>query len=276
VKARYCICFIFLCSLVLPVKANSLWPEGQGQFSVALGLGHYDSLTLSGSDQHFYMMPRWSWYQGDFYIENLDLGVNLYENSSFSLDLTTKQSLDALMFKGASSENSFIKGIALANYPLNLPWDSSPEESLEINERSLSYLGGFSFFYRANAWQLSSSWHQDISRVHDGSEWSTEGRYLLEQRQFSAAFTLGTRLLSANYANYYFGIPAEQTLHSFQFKPGQSWLNSVRLELAYQLQPKQRILVSIKREWLPDDLLKSYMLKSTTHDIWFVGYSWSW
>lgn len=275
-NSHYAIYILFALALILPAKAMSSLPESHSQFSVAAGLGHYDSLTLTGSDQQFYLMPRWSWYQGDFYVENLDMGFNLFESAEFSLDISTKQSLDALMFKGASSENAFIKGIADANYQLGLPWNDSIENQLEITERSLSYLGGISLYYRSEALQLSSGWHQDISKVHHGFEWSTEGRYLLEQGRFSAAFSIGARLLSAKYSNYYFGIPLEQTMHSFEFAPGQSWLSSARLELAYQLQPRQRLLLSIKREWLPDKLLRSYMLNSSTHDIWFVGYSWSW
>lgn len=265
---------LFVLCLAFPLKAAP--EESNSQFSIAAGLGHYDSLTLTGSDQQFYLMPRWSWYKGNFYIENLDLGFNLFESTAFSLDLSTKQSLDALMFKGSSIENAFLKGISDAKYPLGLPWNGNPEDKLTIKERSLSYLAGLSLYYRAEALQLSSGLHQDISNVHHGFEWLTEGRYLLEQDQLSAAFSLGARLLSTKYSNYYFGIPKEQTLRAFEFAPGSSWLSSARLELAYQLRPGQRLLLSIKREWLPQKLMRSYMLHSTTHDIWFFGYSWSW
>lgn len=252
--------------------------SASGQFSIATGLGHYDSLTLDGKDQRFYLLPRWSWYQDRFYIENLDLGFNLYEDQQFSVDISTRQSFDALMFKGASANHAFLKGIALAevSLPLPLPWGTDQAKYLGLQERRMSYLAGVSVFYRQNAWQFSSGLHQDVSNVHHGFEWSTEARYLYQQGDWSIALTPGLRNLSADYTRYYFGVDADQTLNTFSYSPGSAWLSSVRLELAYQVRPQQRVLLSVKREWLPNKLLQSYLLRSAQHDVWFVGYSWSW
>lgn len=242
--------------------------------SLSIGYGQYESLTQSGQDQPFYLLPRWAWYQDDFYIENLDLGYNLYESPQFSVDLTTKQSYDALLFRGGKTKESLIRGLSFADVPI--PWNEDLEELVQPRKRHFSYLAGVTVFYRQQTMQLSSGWHQDISGTHSGFEWNTEWTQTRLWQHFSLQGTVALRYLDADYSNYYFGLSLPEISYAYQHQPGAVWLPSIRLESSYQLSPNSRLQLSLKREWLSPHFEQSYLFSDRSHDIWFVGYSRSW
>lgn len=247
-----------------------------GNMSVGIGLGRYTSPLFGNNDLPIYLLPRWSYYQDRFYIEDLDLGFNLIETPSFSWDITTKQSFDGLMFRQSQMQSSLLAGLSAGNVLLALPWDTSPEDLLHPVERHLSYLGGSSLYWRFGEWQFKSTLHGDISNVHGGSEWNNELRYLTQISKLDIATTVGTRWLDSDYSNYYFGLREADTSSVVLNSPGAQWLPSLKLELSWSIAVDLRVIGSWRREWLADEFKKSYLFDTNTQDIWFIGVMKTW
>jgi outer membrane scaffolding protein for murein synthesis (MipA/OmpV family) len=247
-----------------------------GNMSVGIGLGRYTSPLFGNNDLPIYLLPRWSYYQDRFYIEDLDLGFNLIETPSFSWDITTKQSFDGLLFRKDQMQSSLLAGLSAGNVVLALPWDASPRDVLHPVERHLSYLGGSSVYWRFGAWQFKSALHSDISNVHGGSEWNNELRYLTQVSKLEVATTVGARWLDSHYSNYYFGLNEADTDGVLTNSPGAQWLPSLKLELSWSIAVDLRVIGSWRREWLVDEFKKSYLFDTNTQDIWFIGVMKTW
>lgn len=247
-----------------------------GNMSVGIGLGRYTSPLFGGNDLPIYLLPRWSYYHDRFYIEDLDLGFNLIETPSFSWDITTKQSFDALMFHQGKLKDSLLAGFASSGVLISLPWGSELEDMFHPVQRHLSYLGGSTMFFRTGNWQFKTAYHTDISNVHHGSEWNNELRYLTQVSKLEIATTVGARWLDSDYSNYYFGLGKADTRKIALNYPGAQWLPSLKLELSWSVAVDLRVIGSWRREWLADEFKQSYLFDTNTQDIWFIGVMKTW
>ncbi|PIW62513.1 MipA/OmpV family protein [Shewanella sp. CG12_big_fil_rev_8_21_14_0_65_47_15] len=259
-----------------PTAAENTTDVLSGRLSLAVGLGRYSSPQVNGDNLPIYLLPRWSYYHDRFYVEDLDLGFNLIETRTFSWDITTKQSFDALMFHQGKLKDSLLAGLSAGNVVLALPWDASPEDVLHPVERHLSYLGGSTLFFRTGNWQFKTAYHTDISNVHDGSEWNNELRYLTQVSKVEIATTVGARWLDSRYSNYYFGLNEADTDGVLTNSPGAQWLPSLKLELSWSIAVDLRVIGSWRREWLANEFNKSYLFDTNTQDIWFIGVMKTW
>ncbi|QSX37689.1 MipA/OmpV family protein [Shewanella sedimentimangrovi] len=268
---------LLLCLPLFGTQAQEA-AASSGKLSLALGVGRYNSLMYQGQDVPLYLLPRWSYYGERFYIEDLNLGFNLLESDSFSWDLTTKQSFDALMFRQDNSLNdSLLAGLTAGNVLLALPsWESDPKALFHLKERHFSYLAGSTLFWRHGDWQFSSALHADVSNVHGGLEWNNQLRYLTKLGPLDVATTVGGRWLDSHYSNYHFGITRLETSRVWSSRPDAQWLPSLKLELSWPLDEDLRLIGSWRREWLSSAFDNSYFLASKTHDIWFIGVMKTW
>ena len=267
----------FATSCFVVAEEDAQAPElMQWQFSVTVGHGQYGSLLFDGSPANLYVVPRWSLYYKRFYLENLDLGFNLVETEHFSLDLTGKQSFDALSVRHSNAEDGLLKSIAVNNVKIPVLWDETIDDVVNFQRRHLSYLAGISLYARADNLELRSEWHTDISGVHHGQEWNTLLRYQYQTPSFNLAPSLGVRRLDRRYANYYFGLGNHDTSDLFSAQPGQMWLPSAKLEASVKVSTDLRFTASLKREFYPAKVMDSLFIGSRHHDIWFIGLTSQW
>ncbi|MDO6719645.1 MipA/OmpV family protein [Psychrosphaera sp. 1_MG-2023] len=268
---HFAISLTMVISLGFCVKAD----EEQLSASIAIGYGSYSSIMAHGSEQNFYLLPRWSYYHNNFYIENLDLGYNFAELNDWSFDLTSKQSFDSLLFRGDSVSDALLRGImANPDLPLNAPFNTPLQDLLTPQTRRSSYLAGASVFWHSEHFQFKSAMHTDITSVHNGYEFSNELRGLFQTEQFSIATTAGIRYLDKKYSDYYFSVTHADTTGSYQFLPGASWLPSFKLETSWKLNEELRILLHARREWMPSNFDGSIHIVKQHHDIMFMGLIW--
>lgn len=246
------------------------------QFSLAVGYGQYDSMLFDEGSYDLLVLPRWSFYYGRFYIENLDIGFNLVESRYFSLDISGKQSFDALSVSHNDSKNALIRSIAVNDIKIGLPWNSTITDIISMQQRHLSYLGGLTLYARVNNIELRSELHTDISGVHQGKEWNNLLRLQQQFGNIEVVSTIGARWLDTRYADYYFGLDYAETRNKLSNNVSAMWLPSLRLDTSYKLSNTTRLIASIKREWYPSDIKDSLFIGQRHHDIWFIGLMYTW
>lgn len=248
----------------------------QWQFSVTVGHGQYGTLLFDSSPTRLHVLPRWSLYYKRFYLENLDVGFNLAETEHFSLDLSGKQSFDALSVRHNSAEDGLIKSLAINHVKVPVLWDETIQDVINFQRRHLSYLAGITAYARIDDVELRSEWHTDISGVHNGNEWNTLVMYQYKVQSFKLAPSLGVRRLDPRFANYYFGLGYHDTSNLLSVQPGSMWLPSVRLDASLDLSSNLSLAASLKREFYPAEVMQSLFIGSRQHDIWFLGFMYQW
>lgn len=241
---------------------------------LGVGYGQFENPLHQGEDTVLRLLPRWQLYYGNVYAENLDLGVNLYQQGAFALDLTTKQSLDALLVRRQGLKPALLRGLLGSKLPLPSPFGVSLDTMLTPQQRHFSYLAGLTAYYQSGHWQLKSALHQDISKVHHGLEWLNE---ISVQQQFSnglgVQLGLGWRQLSSDYSNYYFAVKPEDTSNQlYQYNPGQAGIRYFKLAAGATLTPQLQLVWNWKREFLPDSYQHNYFFRTRVQDTWFTGF----
>ncbi|TXH94354.1 MAG: hypothetical protein E6Q75_13475 [Rheinheimera sp.] len=251
----------------------------QSQFILGIGYGQYSSVLHAQPNRSFNLLPRWQIYYDRFYMENLDLGFNLLETQHWSVDLTTKQSFDALLTRGGGLRDSLLTGLVSTSKPILLPigHGNSLSDIITPAKRHFSYLGGATVLYRRADWQFSSSVHQDISNVHQGNEWQNSLSYRWQQPGFGVELTGSIRRLDHNYSRYYLGVlPGDFTRNAYQYAPGSQWLPSVKVALRLQLTSQMDFVANWRREYLPSASLNSLYFATLNQDLWFSGVTLRW
>ncbi|MBZ9611454.1 MipA/OmpV family protein [Rheinheimera maricola] len=248
----------------------------QWHMALTVGYGQYDSLLFDEKPSQLFVLPRWSLYYNRLYVENLDLGFNLLESRHFSLDLSTKQSFDALLVRKGNAEDALIKSIAVHDIKWPIPWDSDIRDTLDLTKRHSSYLAGATLYFRGGNTELRSALHADISGVHNGKEWHNQLRYHYQYGAFELATSMGLRWLDRRYGNYYFGLRYSETEDAAANQPGSMWLPSLKLEASFTLTDDIRLVAHWKREWYPSAITASVFIGKAQHDVWFTGLQYRW
>lgn len=264
--------------LLCTALAQPAIADDQGlEFSIALGYGQYGAVTYGNSATPLVVLPRWSYYQDRFYVEDLNLGYNIWQHGNWAFDLTTKQSFDALLLRQHSLTDSFIRGLLISEVPIPLPMGAELPAYLHPTKRHLSYLAGATLIYQQNDLHFSSGFHQDISGVHQGFEWQNKASYVVNIANWAIATGAEIRYLSSNYSNYHFGVgPNDTTANIYEYSPNSAWLPMFKLEASYQLGDDIRLITNLRREWLPSKYQPSMYFESRQHDIWFSGVLFTW
>lgn len=249
----------------------------QTHFILGVGYGEYSSVLHAQSDRSFNLFPRWQIYYDRFYMENFDLGFNLLETQQWSLDLTTKQSFDALLTRGGGLRDSLLTGLVSTNIPIPLPMSSELIDIIKPAPRHFSYLGGATAYYRNGGWQVSSALHQDISNVHHGSEWQNSLSYRWQQPGYGLELTASVRRLDQDYSRYYLGVlPGDFQQGAYQYSPGIQWLPSVKVAVRLKLTGRMDFVANWRREFLPSACLNSLYFATLNQDLWFSGVTLRW
>ena len=209
-QAAICRC-LQLVLLVTAAPALAQHPETETvSLRLGIGYGQHSSVLYEQEDREFYLLPRLQIYYKRAYLENLDLGFNLFEHQNWALDLTGKQSFDALLTRGNSLKDSLFSGLIGLDKPIFMPGGPNALKDLITPvKRHFSYLAGATLYYHHDQWLITQSWHQDISKVHHGSELQTSLSYRYLKDGYGIALTGSVRRIDGDYSNYYFGPMAE-------------------------------------------------------------------
>jgi outer membrane protein len=119
---------------------------GEWDFSVSLGIGERSNPIVNGSDIPLVVIPQISYYGKRFFIENLDVGITLFESPTYTVNLLATPGYDRVFFVRDDLQNYFIPG---ATGSVSAP---TPELEAAIDRpRRTTYLGGVEWLVRAGA-----------------------------------------------------------------------------------------------------------------------------
>lgn len=249
-------------------------PQLQSRVMLGIGYGRFENPLHDGDDTILKLLPRWQLYYGKFYVENLDLGLNLYQHGAFALDLTTKQSFDALLVRRNGLKPALLRGLLGSNLPIPSPFGVSIDSLLVPQQRHFSYLGGLTAYYQTEHWQLKSALHQDISKVHHGHEWLNEISFQQQlHTDLGIQLGVGWRRLSSDYSNYYFAVKPQDTQGQlYLYSPGEGAIRFFKVAAGATLTPQLSLVVNWKREFLPELYVRNYFFHTRIQDTWFTGF----
>ena len=192
---------------------NNCTEIGEWSFGVSFGIGGRTNPLVDGSDIPFLILPSFSYYGENFFINNLDIGYTFHENSHSSFNLITTPSYDRVFFERWALNNIVYEQFSSDSIlPPDLPGEDVTTgagiSSAILKDKKISWLAGFEYIYQNENSQFQISLLSDISDVHGGTEVRAAWAQALST-QWST--TLGFTWKDSDLTDYYYGVNQQNT-----------------------------------------------------------------
>jgi len=180
----------------------------QWNFGLSVGLGIRSNPLFESSDIPLIILPEFSYYGEQFFIENLDIGYTLFDSANRSFNLIATPSYDRVFFNRWDPGNLLVDLSSLSSegqisIDNSITDNSTHIDPNELSNRDFSYLGGFEFSQEFEHSQIQLSILQDITGVHSGKEIRFAYAYSVNHHLKT---TLGFTWKDKNLTDYYYGV----------------------------------------------------------------------
>jgi outer membrane protein len=183
---------------------------GHWNFSVALGGGVRTNPLAGAENIPLVLVPHVSYYGEHFFLDDLDLGVTLFENDANAFNLVASPGYDRVYFYRSDLQNIFI-GIP--------PSDAAaPETAVERvsettpgafrfpqRDRRWTYLAGPEWTFKYAGITGQFDFLHEITEQNHGNEIRAALGFPLLQASGQLSADIGITWNSAAYVNYYYG-----------------------------------------------------------------------
>ncbi|WP_444994994.1 MipA/OmpV family protein [Aliikangiella sp. IMCC44359] len=200
---------------------------GKLSLGVSLGLGARTNPLINGDSIPLVVLPSFSYYGENFFIDNLDIGYTLYDNTPWMLNILLTPSYDRAFFERWDISNIVVE---FGNFSVDSGFNSGSREdnvtdinAYELKRRKFSMMGGMELSTSAMQGQLQVQFLNDVSDVHSGNE--VRFAYLRHLGNLGWSTTLGFSWKDKNMTDYYYGVNAEEIVDNRAAYQAKSSLN---------------------------------------------------
>jgi len=265
-------------------------PVGEWQFSIAIGAGVITNPLHDGDNIPLVIVPNFSYYGEQVFIDNNALGFTFYQSDTLSLSAVSQLNRENSFFQRWHPNNIFVNSLANAapdapqfDEALDPTGDNGGIDD-EINEVELDQVhkrkwaldAGLQvnwFFFQHSHLQVKLL--HNINNVYNG----LNGQLALEQPfTFSAipnnllTLTIGVNWQSKEQVDYYYGIDEQDQVDEELFYQGKASISPYfKLINQYAVNERWSVKLSLQREWLDSSLTNSPLVQDDVIDTFFVG-----
>jgi outer membrane protein len=182
---------------------------GKWNFSVALGAGVRSNPLVTGKNIPLVVIPQFSYYGKRFFIDDLDLGFTLAENTTNTFSLVGSPGYDRVFFYRSDLQNIFIglpgnPGLGtFVNRPV--PRNTPNAVQFPARPRRITYLAGPEWTFKLSGVSGQLDVLHDITDQNNGTEIRAALGIPLVESTGSLTANVGVTWKSAAIVNYYYG-----------------------------------------------------------------------
>ncbi|MCF2948747.1 MipA/OmpV family protein [Paraglaciecola aquimarina] len=287
-------CLIFLC-LISQAKISFACSEqdciktDSWQLGLAIGLGIKTNPLVDGDNIPLVILPDVAWYAEKAYFDNGELGYQWINQDKFAVESFVSLDQERAFFSffhpaNLLTGNSQINAVAPPT--LRPSEDERFDEHItspvspandgisidQISKRKWAINAGLRWHYFLDNMELTASWQNDISGVHQGSivELAYSIKWAWQKTQFNTQ--IGANWKSQKLLNYYYGIDQEDIDDSFHWYVADAGIETY-LALAIQrpINDKWLWLTNVSFRQLPDSMYLSPIVKDSNIKRVFMG-----
>jgi outer membrane protein len=182
---------------------------GKWNFSVALGAGVRTNPLVYSKNIPLVVIPQFSYYGNRFFIENLDLGLTLAENTTNTFNLVGSPGYDRVFFYRSDLQNVFVGGLpgnsGLGSFGQLVSSSAPNAVHFPPRARRITYLAGPEWTFKSHGVSGQLDVLHDVTGHSHGTEIRAAlGMPLVESRG-SLTANIGITWKSAAIVNYYYG-----------------------------------------------------------------------
>ena len=263
---------------------------GEWQFSIAIGAGVLTNPLHDGDNIPLMIVPNFSYYGEQVFIDNNALGFTFYESNVLSFSAVSQLNRENAFFQRWHPSNVFVNTLSNAS-----PSPSLPNEALDpivdnggiddevkdvelgqVQDRKWAIDAGLQvnwFFFHHSHFQVKLL--HNINNVYNG----LNGQLALEQPFIFSAIpnnlltlTLGANWQSKEQVDYYYGIDEQDQVAEELFYQGKASLSPyIKFINQYAFNENWSVKLTLQREWLDSSLANSPLVQDDVIDTFFIG-----
>ena len=181
---------------------------GHFNISASLGAGVRTNPVLGEPDIPLVVVPQISYYGKHFFLENLDLGLTVFESENNTFNLLASPGYDRVFFYRHDLQNIFVSGVsgAVTTAAPAVEFAGQTPAEFEVRRRHTTYLAGpeWLFDYGRFIGQVDALY--EVTGEHDGYEVRAAIATPIIQTQHSLVVSAGMTWKSAEVVRYYYGV----------------------------------------------------------------------
>jgi outer membrane protein len=229
---------------------------GHWNLSVALGAGVRTNPLATAENIPLAVIPHVSYYGRRFFLDDLDLGVTLFENDATAVNLVASPGYDRVYFYRSDLQNIFISGLPGAGVdtaaapPRRV--DPSTEDAVQFPQRARhwTYLAGPEWTFKLAGVSGQFDFLHEITEQDHGNEIRAALGLPLVEAHGELTANVGITWNSAAIVNYYYGA-------SGVYAGGSALDPFVKLGYGHSLGDKWRFNAFIEYEHLASAIAES-------------------
>lgn len=254
--------------------------EDTFHLGLSVGLGLVSNPLNQSDNIPLILLPSVSYYSGNFFLENLDIGYTFHETEQSSLSMFASPSYDSVFFDRWDPGNIFVEvGAGLvdgAGNPAISP-ESPDSETLinpnELSTRKFSYMGGLEYSIEWSNQLIQIAALSDITGIHSGNEVRFAYQYQATKNvRATAGFTWKDKKLT----DYYYGVNEDEIVDNRAVYQAESSISPfVRMTYRTSLDDGDSLRVSVQYQKLDSQISQSPVVNDDYVVTFFAGRNFS-
>lgn len=275
-------------ALACDPKMEDCVEVGKWQLSLGIGAGVRTNPVEDAADIPLFLLPEVSYSGERFFIQNLDIGLFLWESESQQLNLLASPGYDDVYFHRWSPNNFFLDSSRLmtSGTPKEegepLPVIDPDDKALvdpsftnlserNLRDRHMAGLAGIEYNLMINNLDLQVQYLSDFTGVHYGEEArvSLASHWVQGRHRLTAA--LGAVWQSSEVINYYYGLTPAEADERGPYATGSAVSGLLRVDWNYELTSSWDLRLLASYRQLPNEISASPLINDNKVITVFIG-----
>lgn len=289
--------FIFFSALAPLLAANAVACEpqqddcvevGKWEISVGIGAGVRTNPVEDTSAIPLLLIPQVNYTGERFFIQNLDVGMMLWETKQQQLNLFATPSYDQVFFHRWSPSNFFVDSRFLTstggkegnedNSLVTNPDDkeiAGPSfndlQQRQLRNRRMAGLAGFEYSFTLGDVDVQTQYLTDFTGIHDGDEARIAFAKHWAQGRHHFITSVGAVWQSSEVTNYYYGVTQAEADARSAYATDAAISAIARVDWNYQLTKRWDLRLLASYRQLPDEISASPLINDNKVITVFLG-----
>lgn len=265
---------------------------GKWDISLGIGAGVRTNPVEEGDDIPLVLIPQVNYNGERFFIQNLDLGVIVWENENQQFNLVMTPSYDQVFFDRWNPSNFFTDSNALVSTgvtkegedgafgPKNPPIEGGMElvspgfkevGTRDLRNRRTAGLAGIEYQFSFDSIDIQFQYLSEFTGLHHGDEARLSfAKHWVNGKHHWVA-SLGAVWQSSNTMNYYYGVTPPEADARGTYVTNAAITGIARFDWNYKLTERWDLRLLASYRQLPDEISASPLINDNKVITVFVG-----
>ena len=252
-----------------PLPVSPHW-----QFALGLGYGVRTNPVMDNGDIPLLVLPFISYQNGNFFLQNLDLGYEFFESENQQLSLLLTPSYDQVFFHRWDIGN-FVADTGFTNasvsYGPELQQKSVSIDKNKLHERRMAALGGIEYTAQADTLEIQIQALHELTGYYDGDELRVAFSKNIDFDRSQVKLTLGANWQSNKTLDYFYGLDNTAAKPAAAYKPDAGLSGLIRMDWNYQLDEHWSLHFFASYRYLSDEITQSPLITNNNVVTAFAG-----